>query len=409
MCDKYFALGLISQKKDLSRMILQFVFFQSVQIFIPQLPIIHKLWLLGGLKSGVNWDVTHFSGYFSFIQFSVSIFHLKWGNWGIEGDDCVYACGQLGEDVRVLKEVRFCVVGCVALHEAAKHGCKECIKTLLAMGAPSCPRNSLWETPVDLARKEHEDCYSLLGKPTHPFIFTVFNIQYIIKTIGKQSKVSISFNKSAVLIKIGLEIHLLDCVFKMYSTRNVKYIFTPSALERIFKIFSLKYNNFFILFFFHCSRENTFALLIHNDQLQYAITSHTYPMVLETHTWKVKVWWHTELRSCYPFHVSIWGRWHWPQRPNAVGTTILISQSPVPDSTLFLMTQWTTDRLCLSMIYQATIMVMWSEEWPGNGSWDLPWQLMGTFSSVRVLERVAYMSSPSLPTTVSLTMRLPPR
>lgn len=43
MCDKYFALGLISQKKDLSRMILQFVFFQSVQMFIPQLPIIHKL------------------------------------------------------------------------------------------------------------------------------------------------------------------------------------------------------------------------------------------------------------------------------------------------------------------------------------------------------------------------------
>lgn len=136
---------------------------------------------------------------------------------------CMHVCGQLGEDVRVLKEVRFCVVGCVALHEAAKHGCKECIKTLLAMGAPSCPRNSLWETPVDLARKEHEDCYSLLGKPTHPFIFTVF--------------------------KIGLEIQLLDCVFKMYSTRNVTYRFSPSALEGIFKIFPLKYNIFFYFCF----------------------------------------------------------------------------------------------------------------------------------------------------------------
>ncbi|XP_069170662.1 tyrosine-protein kinase HTK16 isoform X2 [Procambarus clarkii] len=53
--------------------------------------------------------------------------------------------------------------GAVALHEAAEHGSVECIKVLLALGAPSCPRNANMETPVDLAKKMgQKECYSLL-------------------------------------------------------------------------------------------------------------------------------------------------------------------------------------------------------------------------------------------------------
>ncbi|XP_042859998.1 tyrosine-protein kinase Shark-like isoform X3 [Penaeus japonicus] len=41
----------------------------------------------------------------------------------------------------------------VALHEAAEYGSIECVKELLALGAPSCPRNVRMETPTDLAKR----------------------------------------------------------------------------------------------------------------------------------------------------------------------------------------------------------------------------------------------------------------
>ncbi|KAG7168944.1 Tyrosine-protein kinase HTK16-like [Homarus americanus] len=51
----------------------------------------------------------------------------------------------------------------VPLHEAAEHGNTECVKTLLSLGAPSCPRNSRMEIPLDLAKKMgHKECYQIL-------------------------------------------------------------------------------------------------------------------------------------------------------------------------------------------------------------------------------------------------------
>ncbi|KAK4312305.1 hypothetical protein Pmani_016258 [Petrolisthes manimaculis] len=68
-------------------------------------------------------------------------------------------------------QARATKTGCVALHKAAEHGSKECINTLLALGAPSCPRNTLQETPMDLAKKEgHDNCHGLLmnHRPPRP-------------------------------------------------------------------------------------------------------------------------------------------------------------------------------------------------------------------------------------------------
>lgn len=53
----------------------------------------------------------------------------------------------------------------VALHEAAEYGSIECVKELLALGAPSCPRNVRMETPTDLAKRNgHFEIVRLLGK-----------------------------------------------------------------------------------------------------------------------------------------------------------------------------------------------------------------------------------------------------
>ncbi|KAK8723687.1 hypothetical protein OTU49_011493 [Cherax quadricarinatus] len=60
-------------------------------------------------------------------------------------------------------QARATKTGAVALHEAAENGSVECVKTLLAVGAPSCPRNSKMETPIDLAKRMgHKQCYNLL-------------------------------------------------------------------------------------------------------------------------------------------------------------------------------------------------------------------------------------------------------
>lgn len=58
----------------------------------------------------------------------------------------------------------FSTLDAVALHEAAEHGNIECVKTLLALGAPSCPRNAKLATPADLAREMGKaGCYNLIG------------------------------------------------------------------------------------------------------------------------------------------------------------------------------------------------------------------------------------------------------
>lgn len=59
----------------------------------------------------------------------------------------------------------------VALHEAAANGSIECVKELLALGAPSCPRNVRMETPLDLAKQNgHVEIFRLLvnHRPSPP-------------------------------------------------------------------------------------------------------------------------------------------------------------------------------------------------------------------------------------------------
>ncbi|XP_071521228.1 tyrosine-protein kinase HTK16 isoform X2 [Panulirus ornatus] len=60
-------------------------------------------------------------------------------------------------------QARATKTGAVALHEAAEYGNSCCVKILLALGAPSCPRNSKMETPLVLAKKMgHTECCNIL-------------------------------------------------------------------------------------------------------------------------------------------------------------------------------------------------------------------------------------------------------
>ena len=53
----------------------------------------------------------------------------------------------------------------VPLHEAANSGALEALKTLLALNAPSRPRDRSDRTPADLARMANNmDCAEVLGE-----------------------------------------------------------------------------------------------------------------------------------------------------------------------------------------------------------------------------------------------------
>lgn len=61
--------------------------------------------------------------------------------------------------------------GCVALHEATEHNSVECVRMLLAMGAPAYPNNSVHQTPASIAEtKNHLEVLNLLvnHKPRVP-------------------------------------------------------------------------------------------------------------------------------------------------------------------------------------------------------------------------------------------------
>lgn len=70
-------------------------------------------------------------------------------------------------------QVRATKTGSVPLHEAAENDSVDCIKTLLALGAPCHPRNARHHTPASIAKKmNHPECYNLLVNhvvraPTH--------------------------------------------------------------------------------------------------------------------------------------------------------------------------------------------------------------------------------------------------
>lgn len=54
--------------------------------------------------------------------------------------------------------------GCVPLHDAARHGNLEVIKTLLELGAPHMPRSTFGELPIDYANeKNHRNVVTFLG------------------------------------------------------------------------------------------------------------------------------------------------------------------------------------------------------------------------------------------------------
>ena len=54
--------------------------------------------------------------------------------------------------------------GSVPLHEAAESDSVDCVKALLALGAPAHPRNAHHHTPASIARRmNHSECYNLLG------------------------------------------------------------------------------------------------------------------------------------------------------------------------------------------------------------------------------------------------------
>lgn len=60
-------------------------------------------------------------------------------------------------------QVRATKTGSVPLHEAAENDSVDCVKALLALGAPSHPRNALRQTPASIAKRmNHSECYNLL-------------------------------------------------------------------------------------------------------------------------------------------------------------------------------------------------------------------------------------------------------
>lgn len=55
--------------------------------------------------------------------------------------------------------------GAVALHEAVQHNSLECIKVLLALGAPAHPSSSVYQTPASLAKKlNYQESLKLLSR-----------------------------------------------------------------------------------------------------------------------------------------------------------------------------------------------------------------------------------------------------
>lgn len=53
------------------------------------------------------------------------------------------------------------------MHEAAEHNSVECVRILLAMGAPANPNNSVHQTPASIAEtKNHLEVLNLLGRET---------------------------------------------------------------------------------------------------------------------------------------------------------------------------------------------------------------------------------------------------
>lgn len=55
--------------------------------------------------------------------------------------------------------------GCVPLHDAARHGNLEVVKTLLELGAPHMPRSTFGELPIDYANEgNHRNIVTFLGK-----------------------------------------------------------------------------------------------------------------------------------------------------------------------------------------------------------------------------------------------------